>query len=67
MPDAPLMATETRTEWGVRTEYGVVIERRDRAAAELTARSIRHRGGPATLVQRTVTVTDWTNTEETDQ
>lgn len=56
------MVAETRTEFGVRFEDGVVWPRDDRAAAELSVRSIQGRHGTATLVQRQVTVTDWTDT-----
>lgn len=58
-----LYGSSTRSEFGVRVEDGLVIERRNRDAAETTARSIRHRGGTATLVTRQVTVTDWTEAE----
>lgn len=55
---------ETRTEFGVRFEDGLVWPRDDRAAAELSVRSIQGRHGAARLVQRQVITTDWTDTEE---
>lgn len=58
------MATETRTEFGVRFEDGIVWPRDDRAAAELSVRSIQGRHGTATLVQRQVVTTEWTEAKE---
>lgn len=58
------MATQTTTEFGVRFEDGLVWPRDNRAAAELSVRSIQGRRGTATLVTRQVTVTDWTEAGE---
>lgn len=67
MPDAPLMAAESWTEWGVRFADGTIYGRPSREAAEWAIRAIHGRHGPGTIVTRTVTVTDWTQAEETDR
>jgi hypothetical protein len=54
------MTDETRTEYGIRFEDGIVWPRPDRDAAELSVRSIQGRHGTASVVTRQVTATPWT-------
>ena len=46
-------------EFAVRAEYGEIIPRPTREAAQRTVDGIRSRRGPATLVSRTVVRSEW--------
>ncbi len=46
-------------EFAVRAEYGEIIPRPTREAAQRTVDGIRSCGGPATLVSRTVVRSEW--------
>ena len=50
---------DPETEFAVRAEYGEIIPRTSREAAQRTVDGIRSRGGPATLISRTVVRSDW--------
>lgn len=50
---------ETVTEYAVRGEYGEIIPRPSRVAAQATVDGITSRGGAAVLVTRQVTWTEW--------
>lgn len=58
---------ETVTEYAVRREYGEIIPRPSRVAAQATVDGITSRGGAAVLITRQVTRTDWAEPEPEEE